>query len=199
VRGALADRGVLGSRVLYFERADTDGHRRLAAHEYPPHSLASITTHDLPTAAGWWADEAPRIQSELGLLRADSSLDSELERTAREHADMRELLVASGAVSPERADDPEALREGMHAFLARCGSLLVAVQPADAVGDLRQPNLPGTTDEYPNWRLPVATPTPAGPQPLLLEDLRTDDRVSRVAALLRDGRADVTRRRGEGR
>ena len=26
----------------------------------------------------------------------------------------------------------------------------------DAVGDLRQPNMPGTVDEYPNWRLPVA-------------------------------------------
>jgi 4-alpha-glucanotransferase len=28
--------------------------------------------------------------------------------------------------------------------------------PADAVGDVRQPNLPGTLDEYPNWRLPLA-------------------------------------------
>jgi 4-alpha-glucanotransferase len=198
VRGALAGRGVLGSRVLYFERADWDGHRRLAAHEYPPHSLASITTHDLPTAAGWWADEAPRIQSELGLLREGSSLASELERTAREHDDMRELLVSSGAVPPERADDPDALREGMHRFLARCSSLLVAVQPADAVGDLRQPNLPGTTDEYPNWRLPVAAPGPEGPQPQLLEDLRGDERVARIVALLREGRNDVARRRAEG-
>jgi 4-alpha-glucanotransferase len=31
--------------------------------------------------------------------------------------------------------------------------------PADAVGDLRQPNLPGTRDEYPNWRLPLADHT----------------------------------------
>jgi 4-alpha-glucanotransferase len=31
--------------------------------------------------------------------------------------------------------------------------------PADAVGDRRQPNLPGTQDEYPNWRLPLADPT----------------------------------------
>jgi 4-alpha-glucanotransferase len=33
-----------------------------------------------------------------------------------------------------------------------------APTPADAVGDLRQPNLPGT-DEYPNWPLPLAEPT----------------------------------------
>jgi 4-alpha-glucanotransferase len=33
--------------------------------------------------------------------------------------------------------------------------------PADAVGDVRQPNLPGTLDEYPNWRLPLADRTGA--------------------------------------
>jgi 4-alpha-glucanotransferase len=60
----------------------------------------------------------------------------------------------------------------------------------DAVGDLRQPNLPGTTDEYPNWRLPVADT--AG-RPVLLDDLLADDRVLRLAADLGSGIAVTIR------
>jgi 4-alpha-glucanotransferase len=49
------------------------------------------------------------------------------------------------------------------------------------VGDLRQPNLPGTVDEYPNWRLPVAD---GSGRPVRLEELRSDPEVRRLAALL---------------
>jgi 4-alpha-glucanotransferase len=193
VRVALRDAGVFGSRVLYFERTEPDADgadRRLRAEEYPAQSLASVTTHDLPTAAGWWADEAVRVQGRLGLLGESTTLEAELARKAEEKEELRELLVAEGVLDAD-AREPDALREAMHAFLARCGSLLVAVQPADAIGDLRQPNLPGTTDEYPNWRLPVAAPgrdgEPGGP--ILLSDLRDDARVRRLAATLNEGRA----------
>jgi 4-alpha-glucanotransferase len=198
VRTMLRDAGVFGSRVMYFERrsalpgaevAEGDDDPRLRAGEYPAQSLASITTHDLPTAAGWWADEAVRVQGRLGLLGEDTTLEAELERQAEEKAELRSLLVAEGVLDSEE-DRPAALREAMHAFLARCGSLLVAAQPADAVGDLRQPNLPGTTDEYPNWRLPVAGSPEGGGEvrPLTIEDLMADERVTRLAALLREGR-----------
>ena len=40
-----------GMRVLCFER---DGAQRAAARVYPPLSVACVTTHDLPTLAGWW-------------------------------------------------------------------------------------------------------------------------------------------------
>nr|BFF04569.1 hypothetical protein GCM10020241_62440 [Streptoalloteichus tenebrarius] len=42
------------------------------------------------------------------------------------------------------------------------------------LGETRQPNLPGTTDEYPNWRLPL---------PLTLEELRENPAMRRTAAL----------------
>jgi 4-alpha-glucanotransferase len=200
VRAALRDADVFSSRLLYFEhgssRSGPAAGGRLRADEYTPRSLASVTTHDLPTAAGWWADEAVRVQSRLGLLGDDTSLEAELEHQAREKATLRALLAEEGLIG-EGEDDPTALREAMHAFLARCGSLLVAVQPADAVGDLRQPNLPGTIDEYPNWRLPVAAPPwgGEGPRPLTIEDLMADEGVARLARILREGRAE---RRGAG-
>jgi 4-alpha-glucanotransferase len=50
--------------------------------------------------------------------------------------------------------------------------------PYDVIGEVRQPNLPGTVDEYPNWRLPL---------PVSLEELLADPRVDDVVAALRSG------------
>jgi 4-alpha-glucanotransferase len=63
-------------------------------------------------------------------------------------------------------------------FVARTPSRYVLAAPSDAVGDRRQPNLPGTVDEYPNWRLPVAD-TDGHTQ--LLDELLADPRVARLA------------------
>ena len=46
---------------------------------------------------------------------------------------------------------------------------------ADAVGDRRTQNQPGTTDEYPNWRVPLSGPDE---KPLLLEDVLTSQRAA---------------------
>jgi 4-alpha-glucanotransferase len=64
----------------------------------------------------------------------------------------------------------------LHALLARSRSRLVLVSPYDVVGEVRQPNLPGTVDEYPNWRLPL---------PVTLEELRDDPQVRVVVDQLR--------------
>ncbi len=57
--------------------------------------------------------------------------------------------------SPPNADLPEQIT-GLHRLLTRSPSRVLIASLGDAVGDLRQPNMPGTVDEYPNWRLPVA-------------------------------------------
>ncbi len=154
VRERLWDSGVLGSRVLYFQwEKDGEG---VASHDYPELAMASVNTHDLPTAAAWWRDEQLRLQQELGLVGEGRSIDDLRADAARNRDRMVALLHREGCIGDD-ADDAELIR-GMHAFLARTRSRLVAAAPADAVGDLRQPNLPGTIDEYPNWRLPLARP-----------------------------------------
>ena len=111
---------------------------------YPAEAFASVTTHDLPTARGVWSDEARGA-----------------ERTA-----VLRLLREEGLVG----DDPslDELVVAMHAFVARTPSLLAGVALGDALGDPRQPNMPGTIDEYPNWRLPLPVPLDdLGDHPLL--------------------------------
>jgi 4-alpha-glucanotransferase len=61
----------------------------------------------------------------------------------------------------------------MHRLLASTPSRLKLISPYDVIGETRQPNLPGTVDEYPNWRLPL---------PVTLEELKTDPRVADVVA-----------------
>jgi 4-alpha-glucanotransferase len=78
------------------------------------------------------------------------------------------------------ADAPDdEIVAALHRFVAWTPSRYVVAAPGDAVGDLRQPNLPGTVDEYPNWRLPVADETG---RPMLLEELLADARVAGLAA-----------------
>ncbi|HSK98295.1 MAG TPA: hypothetical protein VK891_16830, partial [Euzebyales bacterium] len=73
----------------------------------------------------------------------------------------------------------------MHRFLAATPSLLVAGALWDAIGDPRQPNVPGTVDTYPNWRLPLARPTSDGPEPVTLEAVMRSEAVREMIGALR--------------
>ncbi len=194
VRDVLAERGVLGSSVLWFERAE-DPHTRedrglAPLADWRELAMASVTTHDLPTAAGWLRGEHVRVRAELGQL--DRPAVEEQKQADDERAELLALLRAEGLLDDGPEPDEETLVVALHRALARTPSRLVAATLWDAVGDLRQPNLPGTVDEYPNWRLPIATHDPGGdPVPLLLEDIEGDARVHRlagvIAAAVRDG------------
>ena len=147
-------------------------------------ALTSVTTHDLPTASGWLADEELKVQTELGLFGDATTPEAQGRRKAAERRDMVELLRSEGLIDEDPDDEDLAL--AMHAFLARTPSLLVAAGLGDALGDRRQPNMPGTTDEYPNWRLPLAASRDGASVPVVLEDFFTDDRVAKIAAALAD-------------
>ena len=70
----------------------------------------------------------------------------------------------------------------LYRYLGRTPSKLLALSLADAVGDLRTQNQPGTTDEYPNWRVPLSGPDG---KKLLLEDVFADPRAARLADAMR--------------
>jgi 4-alpha-glucanotransferase len=176
VAEALAERNILGSAVLWFERdAATDG--PLPPARWREQVMASVTTHDLPTAAGFLADEHVRVRAELGQL--GHSVEEEQARVAKERSELLDLLRAEGLLTADASREDTVL--AMHAVLAEAPSRLVLAALGDAVGDLRQPNLPGTVDQYPNWRLPVAD---SSGRPVTLEELESSDRVRRLAALL---------------
>jgi len=183
VSTTLADRGVLGSSVLWFERVDVEPGRLgplQPIDKWREAAMATATTHDLPTALGWLRGEHLRIRAELGLV---DDPDADEAAWRKERAELLAHLVDSGALASVDVPDEE-LVVAMHRFLARTPSRYVAAAPGDAVGDLRQANVPGTVDEYPNWRLPIAD---SSGRPVLLEELLADPRVAGLAAELRAG------------
>ena len=92
-------------------------------------------------------------------------------------------------IGPDATDDEIVV--AMHAFLRSTPCRLVTASLYDALDEPRQPNLPGTTDQYPNWRIPL---------PASLEEIRTDPRVRRIVAVLNTGRAveEAQQRTGGG-
>ncbi len=163
VREELTARGILGTSVLWFER---DWAGKDAA-PLPPESwraacLATLTTHDLPSTAARLSGEHVELRHHLGLLARP--LAEEQAEAATELADWRAELTRLGLLDPGAPLDPAAL----YRFLLATPAELVGVWLPDTVGDPRPQNLPGTWDQYPNWRLPVADATGA---PVTLERL----------------------------
>jgi 4-alpha-glucanotransferase len=175
VTEGLAERNVLGSAVLWFTRDEAvPGEPLLRPADWPEQAVATISTHDLPTAAGFLSAEHVRARADLDLL---DDVAAEEERAADQRAELVALLRSEGLAGADAEEDE--LVVAMHALLARTRSRLALVSPYDVVGEVRQPNLPGTVDEYPNWRLPL---------PVSLEELLDDPRTRAVVAAMRDAR-----------
>jgi 4-alpha-glucanotransferase len=179
VRTALDEAGVLGSAVLWFTRED-DEVTPLPPARWRERAVATVSTHDLPTAYGFLAEEHVRVRAELGQL--DRPIDEERARVREERDRLLAMMRAEGLARTGASDEELVL--DMYRLLARTPSRVVLAMPADAVGDLRQPNLPGTRDEYPNWRLPLAHPTGA---PASLEDFLAAPGTTALTTLLNDG------------
>jgi 4-alpha-glucanotransferase len=179
VTKALAEQEMLGSAVAWFARdEDTPGNPLLPPNRWPERAAASLSTHDLPTAAGFLRGDHVQVRAELGLL---DDVPAEREAAAAERAEWLALLRAEGLLpAADQGTDPEPTEReiilAMHRLLAAARCRLRLISPYDVLAEPRQPNLPGTVDEYPNWRLPL---------PATLAELRADPRVAEVADVFR--------------
>ncbi len=175
-RDYLRERGILGTSILWFENG-SDG-KPLPAERWREYSLASVTTHDLPPTAGYLAADHVRLRDSLGLLTRP--LDEEIAADSAEREAWMSELRSRGLLG----DDPsvEETVAALHRYLTLTPARLLSVALPDAVGDRRTQNQPGTTDEYPNWRVPLAGP--AG-EPMLLEDVFRSSRATSLADVVR--------------
>ena len=181
VRDYLRERGLLGTSILWFE-VDTASRGPLQAERWRELCLSSVTTHDLPPTPGYLAGEHVRLRNELGLLTRPASQELDDHR-AEQQAWVAELRRV-GLLVPDTAGDinDDELIMALHRYLGRTPSRLLALALTDAVGERRTQNQPGTTDEYPNWRVPLAGPDG---RPMLLEDVFTDARAAALAEVMR--------------
>ena len=140
VREALAQSGVLSYKLLWFED------RRPP--EWWSQALGAVTTHDLPTVAGVWTGSDVAARRQLGL-----PVHEEAEAALR-----RRLAEWTGS------DDDRPVEEvidATYACLASAPCALLAAVLDDAAAVKERPNMPGTTDKWPNWCLALPVPLDA--------------------------------------
>jgi 4-alpha-glucanotransferase len=181
LRKFLAGRRVLGTSMLWFERRADGTPRRPGG--WRRCCLAMVGTHDMPPAAAFRTGEQVTIRAELGLLTRP-----EADERAAAEAEMNQWLAMLGreGLLPRHAGrpSPEEFTVALYGYLTRTPAVLIGVSLADAAGERRPQNMPGTVDEYPNWRIPLAG---ADGQPALLDDLPAHAGVRAVAQAVSGG------------
>jgi 4-alpha-glucanotransferase len=164
MRDYLAARRVLGTSMLWFERR-ADG-APLPPRRWRRDCLATVGTHDVPPAAAFLTGEHVALRAQLGLLTG--ALDAERQRAASALSAWQDALAEQGLIRPGPQLGPTEFTRALYGYLARTPAALIGMALTDAVGDRRPQNLPGTTDQYPNWRIPLCD---GQGRAVLLEDL----------------------------
>jgi 4-alpha-glucanotransferase len=135
----LSLRRVLSYRLLWFEPSPP------GTGDWPYQALAAATTHDLPTAAGLWTGRDLAARLALGL-----GANEEAELALRER-------IARWTELDAGAPPPQAVRR-VYRLLGRAPCAIVTATLDDALVVEERPNMPGTTDEWPNWKLALPQP-----------------------------------------
>jgi len=139
-REQMIDWGIWSYLVVMFERDDSG--RFHGIDHYLPNALVTFNTHDLSTYAGWRSFGDLKLKRSLGIDPGESD-------DARWHAlgMLDEVLRHHGI---DRNDFCSVM-----GFIARTKSRLMVISLEDLLGVTDQPNIPGTVNEHPNWRLKV--------------------------------------------
>jgi 4-alpha-glucanotransferase len=166
VRDYLSSRGILGTSILWFEY-ENDGFK--PPEHYRRAVLATVNTHDLPPTAGYLAGEHVDLRARLGLL-TEPVEQARAEAVAERDA-MLAILRERGLIGADATE--QQIVEALHVHLVASPSQLLGVALVDAVGERRVQNQPGTENEYPNWRVPLADSTGTA---VVLDDLAENER-----------------------
>ncbi|MBJ8814988.1 4-alpha-glucanotransferase [Citrobacter freundii] len=171
----LRDSGVYSYKVLYFENDHEKNFRTPKA--YPEQSMAVAATHDLPTLKGYWDSGDLTLGKALGLYPDEVVLRGLYQDRELAKQGLLDALHKYGCL-PKRAGHKSSLmsmtpilNRGMQRYIADSNSALLGLQPEDWL-DMAEPvNIPGTSDQYKNWRRKLTA---------TLEQMFADERVNKL-------------------
>jgi len=186
-RRKLAQARIFSYRVFFFEREQ--GNHFKAPGNYPRQAIATATTHDLPTLAGYWEGRDLDLRESLDLYPSPQMAAVDAASRVADRQLLMEALKQQGLVPPHCSSSlkqcPVEARQGVLKYLGESQAALLEVRLEDILGLTAQQNLPGTTYQHPNWRQKI---------PPALEEMRQNPEVQSLAAKLRQARRQETRK-----
>jgi 4-alpha-glucanotransferase len=188
IRAKLADNGVYSYRVFFFEQAPDGGF--FSPSHYPEQSMCTLTTHDMPTLAGYWHCDDLTLGKELGIYPAEDILSALYASRHQNKQSILDTLHGHHSVNDEVGRDVhnvsmcKALNFGMQLHMASGSSALLSLQLEDWLEMDKPVNIPGTFNEYPNWRRKLTRN---------LQDIFNDSSLNELAANLTEARKHASK------
>ena len=147
---------LFSNKVFYFE---FDENGCTPPNEYAPKALAIVANHDMPTVKAYWNLTDLDLRKTLGMFTTEAVFQTEREGRETCKEQILEALDTSGrlpkGMSLDPAKTPEMtleLCQAIHCQLASGQSQIMAIQLEDFMLINKPVNVPGTSDEYANWR-----------------------------------------------
>jgi len=174
LREKMADANILSYRVLFFEQDGDTGEFTMPG-EYPRLAVAVAGNHDLATLRGWWEARDLDLKASLGLYPSEYEITAQRDRRGRDREAILKAFRSQGVLPRDEEISVEQFAFAAYKFLAHTGSVLVVAQLDDMTGEIDPVNVPGTSQEHPNWRRKYQ---------MTLEGLASDDAPWRIVEIL---------------
>ena len=167
VRHELGSARIMSYKLSQFET--------VPAAQFPRDALAAASTHDLATLAGFWTGSDLAAQVAIGVQPNVQGMKA-VRRDFAQRAGYPDVPdLGEAPVEGQIVPSVDELVAGVYRELATAPCRIVTATLDDAIAVEERPNMPGTVDQWPNWR--IALPVP-------LEEILEDPRVATVAEIL---------------
>jgi 4-alpha-glucanotransferase len=155
MRRAMPEFAVYHYKVLLFEKVDGGRFRR--PEHFERRAIATVTTHDLPTLRGWWEGHDLELRDRLDLFPGEEVRRHVYEERTRDRVALLDALETTGLRPRMAGQGAEVsftgdLARAVQLYLARSAAALVVLQIEDLIGMTDPVNVPGTSDQHPNWQ-----------------------------------------------
>lgn len=185
LRAKLHTWGVFSYKVFYFEKVSASEFR--APRNYVDQAVVTLGSHDLPTLSGYWENRDLAVRAKLNLFPNEVMQKRIIEERAADRKGILTALEREDLLPNGLTADPTTIPEinlplcsAIHHFLARTPCKIQLIQFEDIIGEKDQINLPGTTDQHPNWRRKLNVG---------LEEISRDSRICEITRILQAERS----------
>jgi 4-alpha-glucanotransferase len=184
----LAKAGIHSYKVFFFETAVDGGY--FSPSHYHAQSMSVLCTHDMPTLRGFWNCDDLKLGAELGLYPDQDQLDALFNTRLHSKQEILNSLSWHGVLPESVGRDAtlvpmdRVLSESLQLHLAGGASALLSLQLEDWLEMDKPVNIPGTTDQYPNWRRKLS---------VNLDEIFLRDNVNDITKRLTEIRAKASR------